>query len=130
MPSRLRKRFDVQTTGQGYVCRSEAIRDLVRDRRVEADRERDKGTMSGVGAMVYDHEIRMTGDRLTDRQHRLGHLLVSTLHVHLDARDCLEVPMMSGLGDEVRELADRRLSLQGVKHGRLVITGMAEEARQ
>ena len=126
MSSRLLERFDELIAAQGYTNRSEAIRDLVRDRLVESDWEPNKGKVAGVVAMVYDHEMRMLGDRLTGLQHQLGHLVVSTLHIHLDDRDCLEVVVMSGLGDEVRELANRLLSLKGVKHGRLLMTGTAE----
>ena len=49
--------------------------------------------------------------------------MISTLHVHLDDRDCLEVVVMKGGGEEIRKLADRLLSLKGVKHGRLLTTG-------
>ena len=128
MASHLLKRFDVLIAKQGYTNRSEAIRDLVRDRLVEADWEKDQSEGVGVVALVYDHEMRMLGDRLTDLQHQLGHLVVSTLHVHLDDRDCLEVVVMSGLGEDVRKLANRLLSLKGVKHGRLLMTGTAEDA--
>ena len=129
MSSRLLERFDELIATQGYTNRSEAIRDLVRDRLVESDWEANKGKVAGVVAMVYDHEMRLLGDRLTGLQHQLGHLVVSTLHIHLDDRDCLEVVVMSGLGDEVRELANRLLSLKGVKHGRLLMTGTAEGTR-
>ena len=129
MSSRLLERFDELIATQGYTNRSEAIRDLVRDGLVESDWEANKGKVAGVVAMVYDHEMRLLGDRLTGLQHQLGHLVVSTLHIHLDDRDCLEVVVMSGLGDEVRELANRLLSLKGVKHGRLLMTGTAEETK-
>jgi len=125
MASQLLERFDALIAAQGYTNRSEAIRDLVRDRLVEADWEADTGKVVGVVALVYDHEMRMLGDRLTDLQHQLGHLVVATLHVHLDDRDCLEVVVMSGLGEAVRKLANRLLSLKGVKHGRLLMTGTA-----
>ena len=128
MASHLLERFDALIEMQGYTNRSEAIRDLVRDRLVEADWEAGTGKMVGVVALVYDHEMRMLGDRLTGLQHQLGHLVVSTLHVHLDHRDCLEVVVMSGLVEEVRKLANRLLSLKGVNHGRLLMTGTAEEA--
>jgi len=127
MASQLLTRFDELIEKQGYTNRSEAIRDLVRDRLVEADWETDTGKVVGVVALVYDHEMRMLGGRLTDLQHQLGHLVISTLHVHLDDRDCLEVVVMKGLGEEVRKLANRLLSLKGVKHGRLLMTGTAEE---
>jgi len=123
MASQLLDRFDRLIEKQGYTNRSEAIRDLVRDRLVEADWEEDKGSLVGAVVLVYDHEMRTLGDRLTGLQHQLGHLVISSMHVHLDDRDCLEVVVMKGSGDQVRKLADRLLSLKGVKHGRLVMTG-------
>jgi len=126
MASQLLGSFDELIEKQGYTNRSEAIRDLVRDRLVEADWEADKGKVVGAVVLVYDHDMRMLGDRLTDLQHQLGHLVVSSMHVHLDDRDCLEVVVMKGPGKEVRRLADRLLSLKGVKHGRLVTTGSAK----
>jgi len=123
MASQLLGRFDELIEKQGYTNRSEAIRDLVRDRLVEAEWEADKGRVVGAVVLVYDHEMRTLGDRLTGLQHQLGHLVISSMHVHLDDRDCLEVVVMKGSGDEVRKLADRLLSLKGVKHGRLMMTG-------
>jgi len=128
MTALLLNRFDALIATRAYTNRSEAIRDLVRDYLVEADWETNTGKVIGVVSMVYDHEMRMLGDRLTDLQHRLSYLVVSTLHVHLDDRDCLEVVVMSGQGEEVRELANRLLSLKGVKHGRLLMAGSAEKA--
>lgn len=123
MASQLLGRFDELIEKQGYTNRSEAIRDLVRDRLVESAWEEDKGRMVGAVVLVYDHEMRTLGDRLTGLQHQLGHLVISSMHVHLDDRDCLEVVVMKGAGEEVRKLADRLLSLKGVKHGKLVTTG-------
>ena len=119
----LLERFDGMISKQGYTNRSEAIRDLVRDRLVESAWEDEEGKVVGVVGLVYDHDMRQVGDRLTEIQHDLGHLVVSTLHVHLDERDCLEVVVMRGQGTAVRELSNRMLSLKGVKHGRLLMTG-------
>jgi len=123
MASQLLGRFDELIEKQGYTNRSEAIRDLVRDRLVESAWEEDEGRMVGAVVLVYDHEMRTLGDRLTGLQHQLGHLVISSMHVHLDDHDCLEVVAMKGPGEEVRQLADRLLSLKGVKHGKLVTTG-------
>ncbi|MFC1526935.1 nickel-responsive transcriptional regulator NikR [Candidatus Latescibacterota bacterium] len=124
--SSLLSRFDELIGSQGYTNRSEAIRDLVRDRLVEADWDEEEGSVVGVAALVYDHDMRQVGERLTTIQHDIGHLVVSTLHVHLDERDCLEVVVLRGPGARVRELSNRLLSLKGVKHGRLLMTGTAE----
>lgn len=124
--SALLSRFDDLIGSQGYTNRSEAIRDLVRDRLVEASWEQEDGNVVGVVAMVYDHDMRQVGERLTSIQHSSGEHVVSTLHVHLDEHDCLEVVVMRGSGSGVREMAHRLLSIKGVKHGRLLMTGLAE----
>lgn len=124
--SALLSRFDDLIGKQGYTNRSEAIRDLVRDRLVEASWEKEDGNVVGVVAMVYDHDMRQVGDRLTSIQHGSGDHVVSSLHVHLDEHDCLEVVVMRGVGSQVREMANHLLSIKGVKHGRLLMTGLAD----
>ena len=127
MSARLLEQFDALIAKQGYTNRSEAIRDLVRDRLVESEWESEKGHVVGALAMVYDHEMRLLNEKLTDLQHHSGHLVVSTLHVHLNVHDCLEVVVMMGQAQEVRDLANRLLSLRGVKHGKLMMTGLGEK---
>lgn len=126
MSAHLLARFDQLIAGQGYTNRSEAIRDLVRDRLVEAEWETDTGKVVGAVVMVYDHEMRLLNEKLTHLQHHMSHLVISTMHVHLNERDCLEVVVLTGPGREVRDLANRLLSLKGVKHGKLVMTGLGE----
>jgi CopG family nickel-responsive transcriptional regulator len=48
--------------------------------------------------------------------------VLSTLHVHLDDRLCLEVQALRGTHAELRHLADHVLGLKGVKHGQLVVS--------
>lgn len=127
MSIRLLKQFDALIAEQGYTNRSEAIRDLVRNRLVESRCETDENEMVGAVVMVYDHEVRMLEERLTHLQHQMGHLVISTLHVHLNERDCLEVVALKGPAQKLRDLANKLLSLKGVKHGKLVITGLGEE---
>ena len=126
MPARLLERFDALIAAKGYTNRSEAVRDLIRDRLIEIQSESAEGEVVGSLAIVYDHETRTLADRMTGLQHHAGHLVVSTMHVHLDHRNCLEVLALKGSGKAVRELADRILSLKGVKHGKLIITGAGE----
>lgn len=123
MPGRLLEQFDALIARRGYTNRSEAVRDLVRNRLI--DDQTHSGTHAVVGSLVivYDHEIRALSDRMTHMQHHAGHLVISTMHVHLDETNCLEVLALKGKASEVQKLADGILSLKGVKHGRLVITG-------
>lgn len=126
MDAQLLKRFDELIEKMGYTNRSEAIRDLVRDRLVEARWEDDSSSVAGVIGLVYDHDMRLVGDQMTDMQHHHANLVISSMHVHLDGQNCLEVTVMKGKSQEMRELAHRLLSLRGVKHGRLLMTGTGE----
>jgi CopG family nickel-responsive transcriptional regulator len=48
--------------------------------------------------------------------------VLSTLHVHLDHDNCLEVLVVRGKAAAVRKIADALISTKGVKHGRLTLT--------
>ena len=127
MPARLLERFDALIARRGYTNRSEAVRDLVRSRLIEEQMRTDEQVVIGSLVIVYDHEIRALSDRMTHMQHHAGHIVISTMHVHLDEVNCLEVLALKGKAKEVQKLADDILSLKGVKHGRLVITGPGEQ---
>jgi CopG family nickel-responsive transcriptional regulator len=129
IPTRLLDRFDRLIGTKGYTSRSEAIRDLIRDRIVESNAQGGPADVVGALVLVYDHHTRELGERLTEIQHDVGDVVISTLHVHLTHDDCLEVLALSGRGDRIRALSDRILSLKGVKHGKLVITGSGEHTK-
>lgn len=121
--SDLLEKFDQHIAGRGYTNRSEAFRDLIRDALVDVASERPDSDVIGSVTLVYDHHVRMLSDKLTDLQHDSYHNIVSTLHVHLDHDNCLEVLVVRGKAEEVRRVADALISTRGVKHGRLTITG-------
>ncbi len=126
MEASLLARFDALIASQGYTNRSEAIRDLVRDRLVEARWEDTGVEVPAVVALVFDHDMRLLGDQMTNMQHGHADLVIASMHVHLDDHNCLEITVMRGASQRVRDLAQRMLSLRGVKHGRLVMTGSAD----
>jgi CopG family nickel-responsive transcriptional regulator len=70
----------------------------------------------------------MLNDRLTAVQHEFHHAMLSTLHVHLDHDNCLEVVVVRGRAGDVRHIADALVSMKGVKHGRLTLTTPAPGA--
>jgi len=120
--SGLLDQFDSLIAGRGYTNRSEAFRDLIRDELVEQSWESPASNVVGTVTLVYDHHVRQLSDRLTDIQHDHHHHVLSTLHVHLDHDNCLEVIVVKGKAGVVRKLADALISTKGVKHGRLTIT--------
>jgi len=59
---------------------------------------------------------------LTELQHDHLHTIISTLHVHLDHHNCLEVLVVRGKASAIKTFADRLIGAKGVKHGKLSIT--------
>ncbi|HJG30393.1 MAG TPA: nickel-responsive transcriptional regulator NikR [Collinsella ihuae] len=99
--------------------RSEAIRDLMRAALVRENLRTPDEQVIGSLTMIYDHH---TGDltrRLDEVQHDYTDEIVSTMHVHLDHHNCLEILALRGKGARVYELADKLLGLRGVHHGEL-----------
>lgn len=120
IPADLLAAFDAQIVrGNGPANRSEAIRDLIRASLVENQLRTPDAVVIGSLTMIYDHH---TGDltrRLDEVQHDYTTEIVSTMHVHLDHHNCLEILALKGQGARIYELADTLLGLRGVKHGEL-----------
>lgn len=115
-------RFDRLIGDKGYVNRSEAIRDLIRNALVEDDLSHGDEEAIGTISMVYDHHTRDLADKLTEHQHSHHKEIISALHIHLDHHHCLEVVVAKGHAQEVKRLADELIGTKGVKHGRLMMT--------
>ena len=45
--------------------------------------------------------------------------MISTMHVHLDSHNCLEVLVVKGKAREIKIIADMLIGTKGVKHGKL-----------
>ena len=115
--------FDRSNAAKGYPTRSEAIRDLIRDRLLREEGVGDeRAEQVAVVTLVYDHHVRLLNEKLTDMQHDHHRSILSTLHIHLDHDNCLEVLVVRGKAGAVRKIADALISTKGVKHGRLTIT--------
>src|SRR4051794_15400592 len=127
LESALLKAFDQRNKAKGYATRSEAIRDLIRDQLVREEAERAEGEQVAVVTLVYDHHARELAAKLIDKQHHHHGLVVSTMHVHLGERHCLEVSVLRGPAREVRHLGEELLATRGVLHGDIQFTG-GEEA--
>lgn len=121
--------FDGLCRKRGYTNRSEAIRDLIRNELVRTEWTEDNRTTVGALCIVYEHDRREISKRLTHVQHEHRSLVISTLHVHLDEHNCLEVLILRGKAKNLRAFSDGLISTKGVKHGDLVMatTGAALE---
>ncbi|KAA3599772.1 MAG: nickel-responsive transcriptional regulator NikR [Candidatus Scalindua sp. AMX11] len=129
MDSKLLKQFDRYITEKGYENRSEAIRDLIRNNLV--DMEWKVGTSESVGTItiIYNHHKRELTDTLTSIQHKYHTSMISTMHVHLDSHNCLEVMVVKGKAREITDIANRLIGTKGVIHGKLTTTTLGKDLR-
>ena len=122
LDSDLLSKFDHFISDQGYTNRSEAFRDLIRDRLVGVAVQNPQAFVVGTVTLIYDHHARLLPEKLTDLQHEHHDLIISTTHAHLDHHTCLEVVILKGKSKRVQKLADLLIGTKGVQHGRLVMS--------
>jgi CopG family nickel-responsive transcriptional regulator len=127
MEKELLSKFDRLNREKGYANRSEAIRDLVRNLMVEENARLGSKEVIGTVTIVYSHDIHDLTDTLNHIQHNYHDQIISTVHVHLDEHNCMEVLIVKGKAGNVKEIADRLTTVKGVKHGKLTITTTGKE---
>ena len=128
MPEELMAQLDQYAERRGTSKnRSETIRDLVRDALVAEQVESPDTQIFGTLTMVFNHHATDLRDRLDDIQHEHIDEIISSMHVHVDRENCLEVILMRGRSDIVRSIADALLGTKGVLHGHLVVTLAGEQ---
>jgi len=120
--------FDRYVEGKGYQNRSEAVRDLIRDRlQHQPSREVDAEFSVGCVSYIYNHHQRDLAKRLTNAQHDHHDVVLSALHVHLDHDNCFEVTLVRGRTREVRAFAEGIIAETGVRHGNLNLVSVEAE---
>ncbi|MEW5889073.1 MAG: nickel-responsive transcriptional regulator NikR [Pseudomonadota bacterium] len=116
----LAREFDQLIRAKGYVNRSEAVRDVLREKLEQSRLLREEAPYC-IAALsyIYNHHERELAERLTAAQHRHHDLCVSTLHAHLDHDNCMETVILRGPTRAVRAFAEAIMAERGVRHGQL-----------
>jgi len=123
----LLSQFDELIEKLGYKSRSEALRDLIREKLVSEEWKDEKADTVGILALVYSHDSRELTEILTSIQHKYLDSIVSSTHIHLDHHNCLEVIVLKGQSSLIKEISDKLLATKNVKHGRLITTTTGKE---
>lgn len=119
--------FDAIIEERGYANRSEAIRDMMRAYILKRKAEIGDVEMVAVITIVYDHHVPGTGQSLTQIQHDWEGVIYSTMHVHIDHNNCIEVIIARGKTRPLISLADKLAALRGVKFGRAVLAAALDD---
>ena len=121
-------KFDEHIEEKGYNNRSEAVRDLIREALVKREWEKadDEEQRVAVVLLVYDHDERDLGHQLMHEQHHNHEIVVSTMHVHMDHTNCLEILILRGPAKDVVNMGNGLVSTRGVKFGKLILASTGE----
>ena len=120
LDEKLAMEFDRLIRERGYDNRSEAVRDILREK-LETSRLDHEEAPDCIAALsyIYNHHERDLAERLTAAQHDHHDLTVATMHAHLDHDNCMETVILRGPTKDVREFAHAMMAERGVRHGAL-----------
>mgnify|MGYP001764798025 CR=1 FL=1 len=81
------------------------------------DDEWSRGDELAVGTvtLVYDHHSSDLADKVTQHQHSHHEEIISTLHIHLDAHNCLEVVVLKGMARPGMKIRSKKVPMGGAK---------------
>ncbi|UMZ75126.1 nickel-responsive transcriptional regulator NikR [Natranaerofaba carboxydovora] len=122
IPETLLVEFDKVINRKGYPNRSEAIRDLIREHLIEKEWTDDREEVAGTVTLVYDHHVKGLTNHLVALQHDYHDMILSTMHIHLDHDNCLEVLVVKGKAKRAQEMVEQMTTVKGVKHGKFTMT--------
>lgn len=121
LPKNLLDEFDRIISTRGYSSRSEAIRDAIRNYISEYKwLESEKGEVVGVMVVVYDHNVRGVSDFIIDLQHEFNDVVTSSMHIHLNKDQCLELILVKGKMSDIKGLVDKLSATRGVLNVKLI----------
>ncbi|AOL15819.1 nickel-responsive regulator [Sulfolobus sp. A20] len=90
------------------------------------ENKEDNDQVYGIINIVYDHEL--ASDSLTGIQHDYNEYIISSLHVHINERVCVEAIAVRGEKSKLVELVNRLSESKGILKARLLISYSYEKA--
>ncbi|EKF84739.1 nickel responsive regulator [Methanobacterium formicicum DSM 3637] len=128
LPKKLLSEFDEVLKDRGYNSRSKGIRDALKDYIVRYQWMKEvEGDRVGIVAVIYDHHYTGVMEDLTDIQHEFRDFINATMHIHMTEKNCLEVIVVKGDAQKIRNLTEKIMRLKGVEHVKLTTTSSGEQ---
>lgn len=113
--------LDEYAAGNQFSNRSQAIRHLI-NQNIALKKWQCNHIVAGSITLVYDHHKRDLVNNLTDIQHDFHHVILSSLHFHLNHDNCMEIIAVKGEAATLTELSDKLIAIKGIQHGKLTMS--------
>lgn len=117
----LLERFDQFCREGKFATRSEAIRQLLREKLTANAWGTDAADVAASLTLIFDHHRANLTERMIETQHAHGECVVSSMHVHLDRDLCMELIALRGPAAALQELAAELSGLKGIHQAQLVV---------
>ncbi len=117
----LLRQLEKMVKSENYENRSEFIRDLIRQRLVEKEWDRNEEAV-GTITLVYNHHTSGLSNKLTQIQHENHQVILTTTHIHLDRHLCTETVVVKGRAKQIKNLSNSIEQQKGVLHTSLSIS--------
>nr|WP_315988448.1 nickel-responsive transcriptional regulator NikR [Desulforamulus aquiferis] len=127
MPQDLIEQFDKLISERGYDSRSEAIRDLVRKSLIDPNHLQSTNMVAGTIVIMYNHHFVGLTNYLLELQHDYHHEIISTMHVHINHHQCLEIIVVRGVLAKLRQMHQMIQVQKGVFYAELSVTYVDEQ---
>tara|TARA_B100001971_G_C17739869_1_gene310146 strand:- start:106 stop:513 length:408 start_codon:yes stop_codon:yes gene_type:complete len=114
-PKETLEEFDEIVKEAGYdrsKAIQQAMKNFITDHKWTTSKKKN---VAGVVIFIYDHEITGLEETLTDIQHKYASLINSTLHLHLEKDECLQIVAVNGPSEKIQTLSQDILAKRGIK---------------
>jgi CopG family nickel-responsive transcriptional regulator len=121
LEANLLEEFDRYCAEQHCATRSEAIRQLLREKLTTHAWEDGAADVAASLTLVYDHHRSHLTDKMLELQHTHARYVVATMHVHLSHDLCMETVALRGPAQTLRRVASELSGLKGIHQAQLVV---------
>tara|TARA_R100000027_G_scaffold1806_3_gene1990 strand:+ start:6535 stop:6972 length:438 start_codon:yes stop_codon:yes gene_type:complete len=119
MPRGLLRQLDEMAARRGFESRSQAISSIVHQEISAHAGDLGSEVMTGTINIVYEHGRNNLKKRLAEIEYKNIAEVISSLHILLEKDQTLEVILVQGPADKLREISDELSSCKGVMSGTL-----------
>ena len=118
VPENTLQALDQKIVEQHYESRSQAIVDMINHHLIN-DLASHNEVMVGTLTLLYDVSLKALRTQLIDLQQKYLSQVISSLHIQLDDDKVMQVMLMQGKSQDLKEISEQFKALKGVIKGHL-----------
>lgn len=118
VPEKTVEALDQTIVEEHYESRSQAIVDMI-NKHLIAEQAQQNAVMVGTLTLFYDASCMPLRMQLLDLQQKFLEQVISSLHIQLDQQKILEVMLLQGGSNDLKQISQQFTALKGVIKGHL-----------